>query len=98
MFGLYWLVSCTPVLVQDITPNEMRGQILALTALVATILQGLTPVVVGLYSDHVFEGRLALAASLSATTFPLLVIAVLLYLRLARTQRLAAAEPRGDGS
>lgn len=95
LFGLYWIVALTPVLIQQIAPNELRGQVMAIGTLLSTILQGLSPLFVGLYSDLVFTGPNALALSLSATAFPLLATAALLYLRLpAEYRRARARMPR----
>lgn len=80
LFGLFWIVALSPVLIQEIAPNEMRGQILALSTLISTILQGFSPVATGFFSDAIFDGERALSFSVAATAVPILVVAILLYL------------------
>ena len=80
--GFMWIVGLTPVLLQDISPNEYRGQIFAIAALCSTILQGLTPVAVGFLSDRVLTGEHALALSIMFTIAPLLGIVACLYVPL----------------
>ncbi|APE27411.1 MFS transporter [Aurantiacibacter gangjinensis] len=84
LFGLYWIVALTPVLIQEVAPNEMRGQILALSTLISTILQGFSPVATGFFSDAVFDGDRALSLSVAATALPILVVAIVLYLPMRR--------------
>jgi len=90
--GYMWIVGLTPVLLQDISPNEFRGQIFAIAALCSTILQGLTPVAVGFLSDRVLTGEHALAVSIMLTIAPLLGIIVCFYLPLQTAFARARAE------
>lgn len=91
-FGIMWIVALTPVLIQDISPNEFRGQIFAIAALCSTILQGVTPVAVGFLSDHVLIGERALAYSIMITIVPLLAISACLYLPMPEAFAAARAE------
>lgn len=90
--GYMWIVGLTPVLLQDISPNEYRGQIFAIAALFSTILQGLSPVAVGLLSDRVVTGEHALSLSIMYTIAPLLVIIACLYVPLPRAFARARAQ------
>jgi len=90
--GFMWIVGLTPVLLQDICPNEYRGQIFAIATLCSTIVQGLTPVVVGFLSDRVVTGEKVLALSIMYTIVPLLGVVVCLYLSLPRAFAKARAE------
>ncbi len=62
-----WSVTAALAGLNQITPNEMRGQIIALYMLL-TGLVGVSvgPLSVGLLSDHVFSGPLALQPSLAS--------------------------------
>jgi hypothetical protein len=53
---------------QLVTPNEMRGQIMALFAFVASLVgQGLGPLFVALFTDYVYHNDLAVGWSLVTT-------------------------------
>jgi len=72
MTSLFAIWSVTAALngLNQITPNEMRGQVIAVYTLL-TGLVGVTfgPLVVGVLSDHVFTGATGLQPSLAAMYF-----------------------------
>ena len=78
--------------INQITPNEMRGQIVAIyTLLVGLVSVGLGSFVVGFLSDRVYGGHLAIAPSL-ATVYALCGAIGAILLMLGRPHfRLAAA-------
>ncbi|MFD2580113.1 hypothetical protein ACFSTD_19240 [Novosphingobium colocasiae] len=53
---------------QEITPNQMRGQMTALYLLLANLFGiGLGPTVVAAFTDHVFGNEMAIGHSITAT-------------------------------
>ncbi|MFO1287428.1 MAG: hypothetical protein U1F49_13435 [Rubrivivax sp.] len=71
--------SLMPTLLQDLAPARMRGRVFSLSTVIITVFQVISPIGVGLLSDHVFaqpDGLLLSSVALSATGF--LIAAVLL--------------------
>lgn len=73
---------------QEITPNQMRGQVTALYLLLANIFGiGLGPTVVAFFTDHVFGQERALGLSLSITVGLFGPIAIALFWQCRRAYR-----------
>jgi MFS family permease len=66
-----------PTVLQGIAPASLRGRVFAIAAMSAALVQVISPIAVGLLSDHVFSGDRALL--LSSVTFgtPCLALAAL---------------------
>lgn len=48
--------SLMPTLLQNLAPGPLRGRVFAVSMMIATLFQVLSPIAVGLLSDHVFMG------------------------------------------
>lgn len=56
--GMLGIASATPqnLTIQEITPNQMRGQVTGLYLMMFTAFGALGPLLVGLITDHIFSG------------------------------------------
>lgn len=71
VFGLSISQAAAPACIQEVCPNNMRGQAISLYLLVAGLLGiGLGPTLVALVSDWVFRDDTKLHWALSATVLP----------------------------
>lgn len=71
MFGLMLGLASIPAIAQDITPNRMRGQVVAAYAFVAGIIGiAIAPTMVALLTDHVFRNEALVGHSLAVVAFP----------------------------
>jgi len=88
------LASCTtPTILQEIAPNELRGQVLGSYAVVQGILgPGLGPISIALVTDFVLRDPAAIGLSLPLVTVPLAVATLVLALALRRAYGAARAE------
>lgn len=69
--------SLMPTLVQDLAPASLRGRMFAMSTMVATVFQVISPVVVGLLSDRVFvqsDGLMLSTAAIGLAGFTLAVL------------------------
>ena len=48
--------SLMPTLLQDLAPGGLRGRVFAISMVIATLFQVISPIAVGLLSDHIFVG------------------------------------------
>jgi MFS family permease len=69
-----------PTLLQDMTPPEARSSILAAGTLLTQLLTSLGPVLVGILSDHGFQGPAGLLLATSAVSTAALTLGMLLLL------------------
>lgn len=77
LFGLCISQAAGPAAIQDIVPNNMRGQSIALYLLVAGLLGiGFGPTSIALVTDHVFHDEQALRWALVAISAPAVLIAL----------------------
>lgn len=83
--------SLMPTLVQDLAPAELRGRFFAISTVVATIFQMVSPLLVGLLSDHVFTQTTGLLTASVIVAFPCMLCAAIV-LRLAEKQIFATVE------
>ena len=88
------LASCTtPTILQEIAPNELRGQVLGSYAVVQGILgPGLGPISIALVTDLVLRDPAAIGLSLPLVTVPLAVATLVLDLAFRRAYGAARAE------
>jgi MFS family permease len=80
--------SLMPTLVQDLAPRDLRGRVFALSAVMVTLFQIISPIAVGLLSDHVFTQAGGLLRASITVAFPSILAAALI-LRLAENHILA---------
>jgi len=83
--------SLTPTLVQDLAPSDLRGRVFAISAVVVTLFQVISPIAVGLLSDHVFTQSGGLLKASIAVAFPVTLVAALI-LRLAEKHVMSTVE------
>ena len=83
--------SLMPTLVQDLAPAELRGRFFAISTVVATVFQMVSPVLVGQLSDHVFTYTTGLLTASVIVAFPAMLCAAIV-LRLAEKQIFATVE------
>jgi MFS family permease len=77
VFGLSISQSAAPASIQEVVPNRMRGQAIAIYLLIAGLLGiGLGPVAVALVTDRVFHSDAALPYAISTTVAPTALIAI----------------------
>jgi MFS family permease len=77
IFGLAIAQSAAPASIQEVVPNRMRGQAVAVYLLIAGLLGiGLGPVLVALVTDRIFHDDAALHYALSATVLPAAMLAI----------------------
>lgn len=77
VFGLSIAQSAAPASIQEVVPNRMRGQAIAIYLLIAGLLGiGLGPVLVALVTDHVFHDDAMLPQAVSLTVLPTALLAV----------------------
>jgi MFS family permease len=94
-----WAVTAALTALNEITPNALRGQVVAVyTLLTALVGIGLGPFLVGALLDHVFTGPTGVGASLAlvCAVGGLLGIAMLLYGRTAYMASLLRARSWGE--
>lgn len=71
LFGLTIVQAAMPVAMQEVVPNEMRGQVVTLYLLISNLVGiGLGPTSVALLTDRVFKGDDMLGWSLASTALP----------------------------
>lgn len=83
--------SLMPTLLQDLAPGFLRGRVFAIATVIATLFQVISPIAVGLLSDHLFTqvtGLLKASVTVCAPSF--LVASVTL--RLAEKQVMTTVE------
>ncbi|WP_438391822.1 MFS transporter [Caballeronia sp. DA-9] len=81
LFGLFnaMATASMPVILQDLTPNRMRGKVTAVHLLLVSLIgMGLGPLVVALLTDRMFHNDADLPLSLGLTIVPGLAIALVL--------------------
>ncbi|HEX2591290.1 MAG TPA: MFS transporter [Rhizomicrobium sp.] len=72
-------VAVTIAALQVVTPNQMRGQVMALFGFIANLLGvGLGPTFVALITDHVFHNEMMVGYSITTATLIITPITVLL--------------------
>ncbi|BFM08267.1 MFS transporter [Halioxenophilus aromaticivorans] len=77
ILGLAIAQTAAPAAIQEVTPNRMRGQLIALYLLLGGLLGiGLGPTLPALVTDYVFQDDNALPWSIALTAFPASVIGV----------------------
>lgn len=77
VLGLSMAQSAAPACIQEICPNNMRGQAIAVYLLIAGLLGiGLGPTLVALVSDRIFHDDAKLHWALSATVLPTALLAI----------------------
>lgn len=77
VFGLSIAQSAAPASIQEVVPNRMRGQAIAIYLLIAGLLGiGLGPVLVALVTDRVFHDDAMLPQAVSLTVLPTALLAV----------------------
>lgn len=82
--------ALTPTLVQDLAPAHLRGRIFALSTVITTLFQVVSPITVGFLSDHVFTRAGGLLLSCVALGVPSFLVAAIT-LRLTEKQVVATA-------
>jgi MFS family permease len=86
--------SLMPTIVQDLAPAHLRGRVFAISTVIATLFQVISPISVGLLSDHVFTRAGGLLLASIVVGAPSLLLAAIT-LRLAEKHVLrTAAEVR----
>jgi MFS family permease len=81
IFGLFnaMATASMPAVLQDLTPNRMRGKVTAVHLLLVSLVgMGLGPLAVALFTDRVFHDDAALPYSIGLVVVPGLVIALVL--------------------
>ncbi|PEQ10581.1 hypothetical protein B2G71_21625 [Novosphingobium sp. PC22D] len=78
--SVYVGMTVTPTILMATAPNHLRGQLVSLQTLSLICLMAVTPPLVGLLSDLVFEGTGGLLLAIGAVTIPCSVCAPLLLL------------------
>ena len=75
MIGLAIAQTAAPPAIQEVTPNRMRGQMIAVYLLLGGLLGiGLGPTLVALITDHIFANDLMLHWSLALTAAPMSIL------------------------
>ncbi|MEO1041467.1 MAG: MFS transporter [Pseudomonadota bacterium] len=69
-------MSLSPTMLQDISPPDIRGRIIALGGLVAVLIGAGTPLLVGVVSDAVDDTGRGLLAAMVGVGVPLLLLSV----------------------
>jgi MFS family permease len=64
----YMAIMAGPLLLTEITPNHLRGQVLAIANILALPIGFIAPVLIGALSDHVFRGHGGLLISVGAAS------------------------------
>lgn len=95
-------VGLAPAAVNYITPNQLRGQVIAVYIFFAALI-GMTcgPTVVALFTDYVYRDPLALRWSLASFTLLFAVLSVIAFalgLRSYRESAISLLEESGGGS
>jgi MFS family permease len=83
--------SLMPTIVQDLAPAPLRGRVFAISTVITTLFQVISPIAVGLLSDHVFTRAGGLLLSSIAVGAPSLLLAAIT-LRLAEKHVLRTAD------
>ena len=68
-------LSLMPTVMQNLAPAPLRGRVLAISMVIATLVQVVSPIAVGLLSDHVFTREGGLLISSVAVGAPCLLLA-----------------------
>lgn len=77
VLGLSISQAAAPACIQEVCPNNMRGQAISVYLLIAGLLGiGLGPTLVALVSDHVFPNSSSLHYAISATVLPTALAAI----------------------
>jgi MFS family permease len=77
VLGLSMSQSAAPACIQEICPNNMRGQAISVYLLIAGLLGiGLGPTLVALVSDLIFHDDAKLHWALSSTVLPTALVAI----------------------
>lgn len=83
--------SLTPTVLQNLAPGHLRGRIFSISTVVTTLLQTISPITVGLLSDHIFTQPDGLLLSSVVFGIPCLLLAtVVLRLSEKHTLRIVA--------
>ncbi len=78
--------SSVPVMIQEVVPNRMRGQIVAIYLLIAGLAGiALAPTVIALITDYVFRDEAAVGRSLSVVGLPASLIGLAVAFRSQRS-------------
>jgi MFS family permease len=67
--------SLLPTVVQNLAPTHLRGRVFAISTVIATLFQVISPLAVGLLSDHVFKKTGGLLLSSIVVGVPCLLLA-----------------------
>jgi MFS family permease len=103
IFGLFnaMATASMPAMLQDLTPNRMRGKVTAVHLLLVSLIgMGLGPLVVALLTDRLFQDDNALPYSIGLAVVPALCAALVFsVLAMRRSEGLAQEELplKGDG-
>jgi MFS family permease len=74
--------SLMPTVVQDLAPRELRARVFAISYVMVTLFTVMSPIAVGLLSDHVYAQHGGLLKASITLAFPALIAAAMI-LRLA---------------
>jgi MFS family permease len=81
-FGSGIGLASVPPMIQDITPNRLRGQATAMHFIFSGLLgMGVAPTLIALVTDHVFHDPRALSASLLVVLLPVTALGLIASLR-----------------
>jgi len=77
-FGSGIGLASVPPMIQDITPNRLRGQATAMHFILSGLLgMGIAPTLIALVTDHVFNDPKALNASLLVVLLPVAALGLI---------------------
>jgi len=77
ILGLAIAQTAAPAAIQEVTPNRMRGQVIAVYLLLGGLLGiGLGPTLVAVVTDYVFQDDNALPWSIAVTALPVSLLGV----------------------
>jgi MFS family permease len=80
--------SLMPTLMQDLAPGPLRGRVFAISTVIATLFQVVSPIAVGFLSDHAFAGHGGLLKAVVVICAPAFLVASI-GLHLAETRIMA---------
>ena len=72
--------SLAPTMTQDLAPADLRGRFFAISTVVSTLFMVVSPLLVGLLSDHVFTETDGLMTAAVVVAFPSLILGALVLL------------------